>query len=246
MGKPALIDTGYYKKGDGLSGNNYNDGYWTGKDGVYSKADFLKNAQAQEKAMTKYTDAHWTQITKMGLDRYVGKNVDGVIVTKSGMLATSHLLGVGGLRDFLKGNNKSDANGTTAKDYMSKVSDVDTDFSKSTFSLSNQTQKETQQTFTTHLSPEIEAIMNGNYPTDADPVMPNNQDPQPETKTTTTQTEEQKAEEEQRRAINQFATSYSLKEENVVIAIDYCFSDGNLDRSEQIYKWCLLIDKGKL
>jgi Ca2+-binding RTX toxin-like protein len=49
----------------------------------------------------------------------------------------------------------------------------------------------------THLSPEIEAIMNGNYPMDADPVMPNNQDPQPETKTTTTQTEEQKAQTEE-------------------------------------------------
>ena len=141
MSKLALIDSGYYKKGDGIPGNNYNNSFWTGKDGVYGKDDFLKNAQAQENAMLKYTNTHWKQISDMGLDKYIGKNVDGVVVTKSGMLATSHLLGIGGLRDFLKGNNKSDANGTTAKDYMTKVSNVDTNFSESKFSLLNKNQE---------------------------------------------------------------------------------------------------------
>jgi murein DD-endopeptidase MepM/ murein hydrolase activator NlpD len=38
--------------------------------------------------------------------------------------------------------------------------------------LSNQTQKESQPTFTANLSPEIDAIMNGSYPSDGDPIMP--------------------------------------------------------------------------
>ena len=54
---------------------------------------------------------------------------------------------------------------------------------------SSSTTSSVGQTFTANLSPEIEAIMNSNYPTDADPIMPNSTEQQ-------TQTAEQKAQTE--------------------------------------------------
>ena len=40
FGELALIDVGYYSA-DGTAANDWKPGYWTGKDGVDSKADFL-------------------------------------------------------------------------------------------------------------------------------------------------------------------------------------------------------------
>ena len=49
MGEAAMIDAGYYKKPSGKYNNDWS-GQFTGKDGVYSVQDFLKNKQAQENA----------------------------------------------------------------------------------------------------------------------------------------------------------------------------------------------------
>lgn len=55
MGEKALIDAGYYKK-DSTNPNVNQDfiGQWTGKDGVWSKEDFLNNHTAQNNAVRAF------------------------------------------------------------------------------------------------------------------------------------------------------------------------------------------------
>ena len=132
MGKAALIDAGYYQV-DGTKGNKFIDSYWTGKDGVKAKEDFLKNPQAQENAMQGYKKAQWEQILIRNLDRFIGQDAYGVHITISGLLAGAHLKGTGakGLSGFLrKGINSSDGNGTTIKSYIEKFAGYETPFEK--------------------------------------------------------------------------------------------------------------------
>jgi hypothetical protein len=86
MGKLALIDSGYYKK-DGNSGNSFLDQYWTGKDGVKSKQEFLDNHQAQENAIRAYMRVQWRYLLSAGVDRYIGETRFNLVITTSGVLA---------------------------------------------------------------------------------------------------------------------------------------------------------------
>ena len=124
VGEASLIDTGYYKK-DGTSTNDWK-GEWTGKDGVWSKDDFLSKAQAQENAIRAYIDKQWGYIEKLGLDKFVGKTLsDGTLITESGLIAGAHLKGVGGLQRYLKSDgvdDNIDGNGTRISSYVRKFS----------------------------------------------------------------------------------------------------------------------------
>ena len=53
FGELALIDVGYYTA-DETSENDWQKGYWTGKNGIDSKADFLADGAAQEQAIRIY------------------------------------------------------------------------------------------------------------------------------------------------------------------------------------------------
>jgi hypothetical protein len=118
MGEAALIDTGYYKK-DGTKTNDWS-GQWTGKDNVYNLEDFKNNAAAQENAVRQLAELNWKTIQRLELDKYVGQEVNGILITESGLLAGAHLKGVGkgGLIDFLtQGKNGQDAYGTGVSEY---------------------------------------------------------------------------------------------------------------------------------
>ena len=55
---------------------------------------------------------------------FVGDTINGVIITKSGMIAASHLGGARGLKLFLGSNgriNRKDALGTTMPDYLGQI-----------------------------------------------------------------------------------------------------------------------------
>ena len=67
----------------------------------------------------------------LGLDGYVGRSIKGVEVTVSGMLAAAHLLGPGGVRDFLRSNGRVDpvdGNSTRASDYMRRFPSYETPY----------------------------------------------------------------------------------------------------------------------
>ena len=59
-------------------------------------------------------------IVKNGLDRYLGQNVGGVVMTPNGMRAMAHLGGFGGLQKYIQTGgqyNPADDNGTTLSAY---------------------------------------------------------------------------------------------------------------------------------
>ena len=69
MGETAMVDAGYYKKPSGKYNNDWS-GQFTGKDGVYSVQDFLKNKQAQENAQK----INWLECFKFSLEQYGVEN----------------------------------------------------------------------------------------------------------------------------------------------------------------------------
>ncbi len=126
MGEAALIDAGFYVK-DGTAKNDWK-GEWTGKDGVTSREGFLASPEAQEKAIRAYHRRVWGYIRNMGLDGYSGSTVQGIPITDSGMLAGAHLLGVGGLKQFLESKgmeDPADGYGTRISEYIRKFAGYD-------------------------------------------------------------------------------------------------------------------------
>ncbi len=129
MGELSLIDLGYYTP-DGHSGDNrYSDKFWTGKEGIKSKTDFLNSPQIQEKAVREYAKHNWLSILNFGLDRYIGRNIHEVPITISGLLAGAHNQGPRRVSTFIKyGVNSKDGYGTEIKSYIKDLSGYDTPF----------------------------------------------------------------------------------------------------------------------
>lgn len=66
----------------------------------------------------------------MDYEHFIGESIDGVVITKSGMIAASHLGGAGSLEKFLNSRgriNKRDVLGTSIYDYLKKFSYYDLD-----------------------------------------------------------------------------------------------------------------------
>ncbi|NWE92847.1 type I secretion C-terminal target domain-containing protein [Pseudomonas reactans] len=123
MGEAALIDTGYVLPDDDPYDNNYSGG-WTGKGGVNSTSDFLNSPAAQEQAVRELSARNWETIKALGLDAYIGTTVNGVLITKSGLIAGSHLVGVGKVKEFLESNGSSvpvDGNGVPVTEYIDEM-----------------------------------------------------------------------------------------------------------------------------
>lgn len=119
MGEAALIDAGYYNA-DGTARNDWS-GTWTGRNGVNSLNDFLSDPNKQNKAITDFHQKLRGYIQSAGLDAYIGKTINGILITESGMIAGAHLVGIGGLKTFLSSNGKnvpSDALGTPITEYL--------------------------------------------------------------------------------------------------------------------------------
>ena len=98
--------------------------------GIYNPNNFLYNTELQEKAFLAYMQrSKW--VLRKEISKYVGKKINGVVVTESGILAAAHLAGPGSVKKFLKSygaNNIEDAFGTSITYYMKKFSGYDTSF----------------------------------------------------------------------------------------------------------------------
>lgn len=120
----AVNQLGYLGKyqfgGAALKDLGYKEGSkWVGKDGINSKEDFLNSPEIQEKAMTSYVKIQEGYLKSNGALDYVGKEFDGEVVTKEGLLAAAHLVGAGAVHKMLKtGEIPQDANGTKAVEYL--------------------------------------------------------------------------------------------------------------------------------
>lgn len=125
MGEMALIDCGYYKKASKKYNNDWS-GEFLGKDGVYSIHDFLKSPVAQENAQTIYLKKQWKYLKAFGAHKYLGKIINGIKITESGLLAGAHLKGVGSVLKYLNSNGNNvgkDAFGTSVEEYIKRFAE---------------------------------------------------------------------------------------------------------------------------
>ncbi len=135
MGEPAMMDAAWY---DEVAPNETSRNDWIGlwlsraqANGVTSKAGYLARPNAQDIAVRQYHDRVAGYISALGLLSYVGDTVNGIEITKSGLLAACHLLGCGTVRDYLQApgsGTPADAYGTTIEEYLSLFANYETVF----------------------------------------------------------------------------------------------------------------------
>lgn len=94
---------------------------------IYNSQQFLNNPELQEKAFVALCKVNkW--ILRKDLERSVGKTIDGIKITESGVLAAAHLGGAGNVKKFLRTNGEKrfyDAYGSSIKSYLKKFSGYD-------------------------------------------------------------------------------------------------------------------------
>ncbi|WP_046745401.1 hypothetical protein [Kordia zhangzhouensis] len=95
--------------------------------GVYNPKEFLNNPKLQEKAFEANASRNkW--ILRKDIQRSVGKTINGVVVTESGILAAAHLAGPGSVKKYLRSGGSqgfSDAYGSTVRYYMKRFAGYD-------------------------------------------------------------------------------------------------------------------------
>jgi Ca2+-binding RTX toxin-like protein len=129
FGEGALIDIKYYLK-DGTDKNDW-IGSWTGKDGIFSKSDFLNNPAVQDSAILDYMQKQWEYLGHDKVYQYEGQVLNGIKITISGMLAGAHLVGHAGEKKYLNSGGDvvpADGNETPITQYMQQFADFDTPF----------------------------------------------------------------------------------------------------------------------
>ena len=107
FGEAALIDLGYVRRDHDLYDNDFGGGF-TGKDGIHSVQDFLASPAVQDKAAQEWMRIMWRYIRAEGMARYAWREVGGITLTPSGMLAATHLLGTGALKEFIQSDGAAD------------------------------------------------------------------------------------------------------------------------------------------
>ncbi|APZ47834.1 peptidoglycan-binding protein LysM [Polaribacter reichenbachii] len=94
---------------------------------IYNTEAFLQNPEQQEKAFLALCKVNkW--ILRKDIKRSVGKTINGIEITESGILAAAHLSGAGNVKKFLRSNGSirfADAYGATIQSYLKKFSNYD-------------------------------------------------------------------------------------------------------------------------
>ncbi|WP_025740021.1 hypothetical protein [Aquimarina pacifica] len=100
-----------------------------GVEGV-KRNEFLDNPELQEEAFYAYLSRNkW--VLRRDIEWFVGKTMNGVEVTESGILAAAHLSGPGAVKRYLRSGGVdgfADAFGTTIRYYMKRFGGYDTSF----------------------------------------------------------------------------------------------------------------------
>lgn len=125
FGEAALVDLGVVARDANPYDNTFNGGF-TGSYGLSSVSDFLGNAAAQDAIALAWFDILWARIRYFDIEFYADQTLNTVTLSKTGMLAGSHLLGTGRLIDFIKaGGNAAftDAYGTGLQEYLTLFAD---------------------------------------------------------------------------------------------------------------------------
>ena len=89
----------------------------------FSNEQFRKSEDLQRAAMEWSLKNTEKIINKFNLDKFIGRKINGVTVTREGMFAVAHLGGNGALKTFLRTNGRNDKEdqfGTSLTKYMAK------------------------------------------------------------------------------------------------------------------------------
>ncbi|MEJ6791443.1 MAG: peptidoglycan-binding protein LysM [Lacinutrix sp.] len=96
--------------------------------GINDVNHFLNTPELQEKAFIANAERNkW--VLRRDIKRFVGKNINGIVITESGILAAAHLAGPGGVKKYLRSfgfNGFEDAYGTSIRSYMKSFQGYDT------------------------------------------------------------------------------------------------------------------------
>lgn len=115
FGKPRLYDLGLSLDG------------WHPKDQPQKRniswIEFKKDTLLQDMVMLKHVRDLKYRILKNPREYKIGEVVNGIEITLSGLVAGSHLKGIGGVQQFLKGQDNEDAYGTKISEYIDKFGD---------------------------------------------------------------------------------------------------------------------------
>jgi hypothetical protein len=94
---------------------------------IYDTESFLQDPELQEKAFTALCKVNnW--ILRKDIKRSVGKTINGIKITESGIIAAAHLGGAGSVKKFLRSNGAkrfSDAYGSSIQAYLKKFAGYD-------------------------------------------------------------------------------------------------------------------------
>lgn len=97
---------------------------------IYDTQLFLKTPELQEDAFIALCSVNkW--ILRKDIARSVGKRINGILITESGILAAAHLGGAGNVKKYLRSNGLNgfkDAYGSSIQYYLRKFSGFDTSF----------------------------------------------------------------------------------------------------------------------
>ncbi len=100
--------------------------------GIHNPSLFLKTPALQEKAFIANTERNkW--ILRRDIKNFVGRTINGILITESGILAAAHLAGAGSVKNYLRSygiDNFEDSFGTNIEYYMKRFSGYDTSFIK--------------------------------------------------------------------------------------------------------------------
>jgi len=136
MGEAALVDTGYYHakfcKPGQKEGSQYNNDWssaWAGKNDIDSRDDFLNSSLVQNIAVREYHQKIWFYLRNYHF--YEDKEVGGIVLTKSSMLAGAHLVGHDKVKIFINSEGEldgGDGNLVLCSTYMRKFSGYEVDY----------------------------------------------------------------------------------------------------------------------
>ena len=95
--------------------------------GIRDKNTFLNTPELQEKAfMLNASRNKW--VLRRDIKNFTGKNVGGIRITESGILAAAHLAGPGSVKKYLRSGGATmfkDGFGTTIESYLRKFAGYD-------------------------------------------------------------------------------------------------------------------------
>ena len=97
---------------------------------IYNTQLFLESPELQEDAFIALCSVNkW--ILRKDIKRSVGKNLNGIKITESGIIAAAHLAGAGNVKKYLRSNGENtfkDAYGSSIQHYLKQFSGYDTSF----------------------------------------------------------------------------------------------------------------------